>query len=72
MNSDMYVDQCIPATHVDLYCNTLKIHTQKINEIRGIPILFFSFLQHKPASEFHLFIFPFQQARKSFVGICQP
>ena len=23
MNSDMYVDQCLPATQVDLYCNTL-------------------------------------------------
>ena len=24
MNSDIYVDQCIPATQVDLYCNTLR------------------------------------------------
>ena len=24
MNSDMYVDQCFPATQVDLYCNTLS------------------------------------------------
>ncbi len=27
MNSDMYVDKCIPATQVDLYCNTLKDKT---------------------------------------------
>ena len=25
MNNDMYVDQCFPATQVDLYCNTLML-----------------------------------------------
>ena len=43
MNGDMYVDHCIPAAQVDLYCNTLiktpqveqqvhqKFHGWKIN-----------------------------------------
>ncbi len=31
MNSIMYVDQCFPATQVDLYCNTLRQKTLEGN-----------------------------------------